>query len=167
MTPADRLHPALVHHIVNTLGWPSLRPFQQAAIDPVLDGAHTLLIAPTAGGKTEAAFFPVLSRMMTETSCTSGDQVHRGDGEPCRRWGREGAAPAESAGRDPSSGTRRAAGRDAREVVVSGGHAGGPMCWRASRHLAPKWRRKRPEARSLRCHVRLIAGAPDEDRAVG
>ncbi|MBI4863224.1 MAG: DEAD/DEAH box helicase [Candidatus Riflebacteria bacterium] len=61
-----RVHPALLHHIVNTLGWPSVRPLQQAAIDPILDGIHTLLIAPTAGGKTEAALFPVLSRMMTD-----------------------------------------------------------------------------------------------------
>ncbi|MGH3024989.1 MAG: DEAD/DEAH box helicase, partial [Gaiellaceae bacterium] len=57
----DRLHPSLVHHIVNTLGWPGLRPLQADAIDPVLDGADALLLAPTAGGKTEAAMFPVLS----------------------------------------------------------------------------------------------------------
>ena len=36
-------------------------------IEPVLAGHDTLLIlAPTAGGKTEAAFFPLLSRMPTE-----------------------------------------------------------------------------------------------------
>jgi ATP-dependent helicase Lhr and Lhr-like helicase len=29
-------------------------------------GAHALLLAPTAGGKTEAAFLPILSRMTTE-----------------------------------------------------------------------------------------------------
>src|SRR4051812_5074713 len=62
----DRLHPALVHHIANSLGWPRLRPLQEAAIDPLLDGAHVILVAPTAGGKTEAAVFPVLSRMLTE-----------------------------------------------------------------------------------------------------
>jgi ATP-dependent helicase Lhr and Lhr-like helicase len=32
----------------------------------VLEGRHLLVLAPTAGGKTEAAFFPVLSRMLTE-----------------------------------------------------------------------------------------------------
>ena len=62
----DRLHPALVHHIVNSLGWPQLRPLQEAAINPLLDGDHAILVAPTAGGKTEAAFFPVLSRMLRE-----------------------------------------------------------------------------------------------------
>ncbi len=63
---ADALHPALVHHIVNSLGWPRLRPLQEAAVAPLLAGDHALLVAPTAGGKTEAAFFPVLSRMLTE-----------------------------------------------------------------------------------------------------
>ncbi|MBK5938342.1 DEAD/DEAH box helicase [Halochromatium roseum] len=61
-----RLHPALQHHIVNSLGWRSLRPLQSAAIPPILGGEHAILLAPTAGGKTEAAVFPVLSRMLTE-----------------------------------------------------------------------------------------------------
>lgn len=66
MTGFDRLHPALQHHIVNTLGWSTLRPTQLEAIDPVLDGLHGLLLAPTAGGKTEAAFLPVLSRILSQ-----------------------------------------------------------------------------------------------------
>jgi ATP-dependent Lhr-like helicase len=63
----DRLHPGLQHHIVNTLGWSDLRPLQAQAVDALLDGEHALLLAPTAGGKTEAAFFPLLSRMLTES----------------------------------------------------------------------------------------------------
>ena len=39
----------------------SLRPLQELAIDAVLDGANLLLLAPTAGGKTEAAFFPLIA----------------------------------------------------------------------------------------------------------
>jgi ATP-dependent Lhr-like helicase len=62
----DRLHPAVQHHIVNTLGWSGLRPTQQSAIAPILEGRHCILLAPTAGGKTEAAIFPVLSRMLAE-----------------------------------------------------------------------------------------------------
>ena len=62
----ERLHPALQHHIVNSLGWRALRPLQEHAIGPVLNGDHVLLLAPTAGGKTEAAVFPLLSRMLTE-----------------------------------------------------------------------------------------------------
>ncbi len=60
------LHPALQHHIVNSLGWRSLRPLQEATIGPLQAGEHGLLLAPTAGGKTEAAAFPILSRMMRE-----------------------------------------------------------------------------------------------------
>lgn len=66
MSAFDRLHPALQHHIVNSLGWRELRPLQDRAIVPILDGRHVLLLAPTAGGKTEAAFFPALSRLLTE-----------------------------------------------------------------------------------------------------
>jgi ATP-dependent helicase Lhr and Lhr-like helicase len=62
----DALHPVLQHHIVNSLGWRSLRPLQQATIEPLHAGEHALLLAPTAGGKTEAAAFPVLSRMLRE-----------------------------------------------------------------------------------------------------
>jgi ATP-dependent Lhr-like helicase len=59
-----RLHPALQHHILNSLEWRTLRPLQEAAIDPILDGSNVLVIAPTAGGKTEAAIFPVLSEIL-------------------------------------------------------------------------------------------------------
>jgi ATP-dependent Lhr-like helicase len=62
----DRLHPALQHHIANSLGWRSLRPLQERAVAPILAGHHALLVAPTAGGKTEASFFPLTSRMLTE-----------------------------------------------------------------------------------------------------
>lgn len=65
-TPFARLHPSLQYHIVNSLGWPSLRPLQEEAIAPVLDGEHGLFLAPTAGGKTEAASFPILTRIADE-----------------------------------------------------------------------------------------------------
>ncbi|MGW3563304.1 DEAD/DEAH box helicase [Streptomyces sp. NPDC000941] len=64
--PLDRLHRGLIHHIVNSLGWPGLRPLQQEAIAPLMDGSDAILLAPTAGGKTEAACFPLLSRMAEE-----------------------------------------------------------------------------------------------------
>ncbi len=62
----SRLDPALVHHLVNTLGWADLRPLQTAAVEPVLAGRDALLLAPTAGGKTEAAVFPLLTRAAAE-----------------------------------------------------------------------------------------------------
>lgn len=66
MSEFEKLHPALQYHVVNTLGWSSLRPTQLQAIEPILSGVNCLLLAPTAGGKTEAAIIPVLSRMMTD-----------------------------------------------------------------------------------------------------
>ncbi|MET8974393.1 DEAD/DEAH box helicase [Streptomyces sp. NPDC004539] len=64
--PLEQLHPGLVHHVVNTLGWPGLRPLQAEAIAPLTAGSDAILLAPTAGGKTEAACFPLLSRMAQE-----------------------------------------------------------------------------------------------------
>jgi ATP-dependent Lhr-like helicase len=60
------LHPAVQYHVVNSLGWPELRPLQEQSVSPILRQDHALLIAPTAGGKTEAAMLPVLSRMLSE-----------------------------------------------------------------------------------------------------
>ncbi len=66
MSHFDLLHPALQHHIVNSLGWRDLRPFQEAVIPRIVAGEHLIILAPTAGGKTEAAFLPILSRMLSE-----------------------------------------------------------------------------------------------------
>lgn len=66
MNAFEQLHPALQHHIVNSLQWRELRPLQENSIEAVLQGQHALLLAPTAGGKTEAAMFPLLSRMLRE-----------------------------------------------------------------------------------------------------
>lgn len=66
MNEFEQLHPSLQYHVVNTLGWSTLRPTQLAAIAPIHAGAHCLLLAPTAGGKTEAAAIPMLSRMLTD-----------------------------------------------------------------------------------------------------
>lgn len=51
------LHPSLAHNLVATLGWTTLRLLQRDAVAPVLRGDDALLLAPTAGGKTEAATF--------------------------------------------------------------------------------------------------------------
>lgn len=70
MSSFDRLSPALQYQIVNALGFRGLRPVQELTIDAVLDGDHCVVLAPTAGGKTEAAFFPLLS------------EIDRGDFQP-------------------------------------------------------------------------------------
>jgi ATP-dependent Lhr-like helicase len=66
LTGFDQLHPAVQHHVVNTLGWPELRPLQDQAVAPILAGEHVLALAPTAGGKTEAAILPLLSQVATQ-----------------------------------------------------------------------------------------------------
>ncbi len=62
----DRLSGTLQQAIVSGLGFRELRQVQRLTIDAVLDGKNCVVLAPTAGGKTEAAFFPVLSRMAAE-----------------------------------------------------------------------------------------------------
>ena len=45
-------------------GWKALRPVQERAALQILDGdADVIISAPTAGGKTEAAFLPIASRL--------------------------------------------------------------------------------------------------------
>ncbi|MFD4368664.1 DEAD/DEAH box helicase [Rhodococcus sp. NPDC058521] len=62
----DELDPIIQHHIVNSLGWPGLRPLQDESVAPIATGSDAILLAPTAGGKTEAAMFPLLTRMQAE-----------------------------------------------------------------------------------------------------
>ena len=66
MAGIHRLHPHLQHALVHDLGWRSLRPVQELTIDAVLDECNAVVLAPTAGGKTEAAIFPLLSRILSE-----------------------------------------------------------------------------------------------------
>ena len=66
MDAFDRLSPALQYQIANTLKWPGLRPVQELSTHAILDGHNCVVLAPTAGGKTEASFFPILSRMDAE-----------------------------------------------------------------------------------------------------
>lgn len=61
MTAFERLTPALQYQIAYTLGFKQLRPVQELTIPAILDGKNCVVLAPTAGGKTEAAFFPILS----------------------------------------------------------------------------------------------------------
>lgn len=48
------------------LGWTSLRPVQEEASHAILDGQNAVVLAPTAGGKTEASMFPVLANLVED-----------------------------------------------------------------------------------------------------
>lgn len=64
--PFDLLHPG-IRRWVWQQGWGDLRPVQRAAIPPLVAGGQDVIVAAqTAGGKTEAAFLPLLSRIADE-----------------------------------------------------------------------------------------------------
>jgi ATP-dependent Lhr-like helicase len=56
------LHPGLKELIVKK-GWKDMSDIQKVAFDPIFCGESCIIEAPTSGGKTEAVFFPVLSRI--------------------------------------------------------------------------------------------------------
>ena len=64
MSVFARFAPRLQQAIVSRLGWSSLRPVQEEAGEALLAGDNVVILAPTAGGKTEASIFPVLSQMV-------------------------------------------------------------------------------------------------------
>lgn len=66
MSALTLLSPQLRHAVIDTLRWDGLRPVQEASIPPVLEGENVVILAPTAGGKTEAAFLPALDVMLRE-----------------------------------------------------------------------------------------------------
>ena len=64
----ELLHASMQKWVWNQ-GWTSLRDIQENSIPVVLRGDSDVIIsASTAGGKTEAAFLPILSRLSSEPS---------------------------------------------------------------------------------------------------
>jgi ATP-dependent Lhr-like helicase len=65
----EALHPRIQKWIWRQ-GWQDLRPTQERAIPILLAGSRDLIVAAaTAGGKTEAAFLPILSRLLRDAEC--------------------------------------------------------------------------------------------------
>jgi ATP-dependent Lhr-like helicase len=60
--------PRLQQAIVARLGWSRLRPVQELAGAALLAGNNAVILAPTAGGKTEACMFPALSQLIQQQS---------------------------------------------------------------------------------------------------
>lgn len=63
---AESLNPRLRHFLANRLGWSELRDVQKSAMDRIGGGEDTLIVAPTASGKTEAAIIPVFNAIINE-----------------------------------------------------------------------------------------------------
>ena len=72
MSVFSRLAPRLQQAIVARLGWSSLRPVQEEAGEALLAGNNAVILAPTAGGKTEASMFPTLSGLVNDEPHTVG-----------------------------------------------------------------------------------------------
>lgn len=64
----SELHGTLQQVLANRLGWTTLREVQSRAYRAVSSGHDVLVIAPTAGGKTEAALIPVLDGILRKGS---------------------------------------------------------------------------------------------------
>jgi len=62
------LHEALRDVLSHRLGWSQLREVQTRTYRAFGTGRDVLVIAPTAGGKTEAALIPVIDAILKEGS---------------------------------------------------------------------------------------------------
>jgi len=62
------LHGTLQEVLAHRLGWSDLREVQSRAYEAATLGNDVMVIAPTAGGKTEAALIPVLDHILKEGS---------------------------------------------------------------------------------------------------
>ncbi|HKO48985.1 MAG TPA: DEAD/DEAH box helicase [Polyangiaceae bacterium] len=72
MSVFARFPERLQHAIANHLGSGSLRAVQELAGDAILDGKNAVVLAPTAGGKTTAAIFPVLAQLLESQPSSVG-----------------------------------------------------------------------------------------------
>lgn len=64
MSEFEKLHPSLKETLITGLGWNSLREVQESTYKAVSQGSDVIVIAPTAGGKTESAFIPVIDGLL-------------------------------------------------------------------------------------------------------
>ncbi len=79
MSAFARFPPRLQEAIVARVGWTSLRPVQDLAGEAILDGKNAVVLAPTAGGKTEAAIFPVIASLLERPTTLGRGDLHRPD----------------------------------------------------------------------------------------
>lgn len=73
MTPAFYRLSRPVQKWIRAQGWTGLRPLQAEAIGAIMDGTADLVVtASTAGGKTEAAFLPLISQVLDDPRAGTG-----------------------------------------------------------------------------------------------
>jgi len=66
MSSFDMLNGNIKKGIIKNLGWKKLTSVQENSIPEILEGKNLIILAPTAGGKTEAAFLPILSEVVNK-----------------------------------------------------------------------------------------------------
>lgn len=66
MSVFSRFPERLQHAIAHELGFSHLREVQELAGEAILDGKNAVVLAPTAGGKTEASMFPVIGELIND-----------------------------------------------------------------------------------------------------
>jgi len=62
----EKLNSSLLKFLSNREQWSDFREIQKKSIPSILDGNDTLIIAPTASGKTEAALIPIFSEILNK-----------------------------------------------------------------------------------------------------
>lgn len=72
MTLFESFHPSLQEVLLSGLGWDGLRPVQEETYRAVAGSADVVVLAPTAGGKTESAFIPVIDALLKAGSSGLG-----------------------------------------------------------------------------------------------
>ena len=79
MTEADKIFlkfPSFIQEYIYSHGWEELRDIQIEAARVILDTDSNLLLSSgTASGKTEAAFFPIITDMLSHPECESSVSV--------------------------------------------------------------------------------------------
>lgn len=58
------LNQNLLHFLSSNQGWSNLNTIQKKTIPHIMDGEDTLILSPTASGKTEAALIPIFSDIL-------------------------------------------------------------------------------------------------------
>ena len=58
------LNQNLLHFLSSNQGWSNLNAIQKKTIPHIMDGEDTLILSPTASGKTEAALIPIFSDIL-------------------------------------------------------------------------------------------------------
>ena len=61
------LNKRIGYFLKEILGWHNLNPIQEKTIPEIIKGRDTLVIAPTASGKTEAVLIPIFNQIITNS----------------------------------------------------------------------------------------------------